>query len=49
MIFLRVAPIPDLVESHAIPVGKFGSKSLKEMFSLVIDLSLSNWFPRVKV
>ena len=44
---LRVALIPNLDESQVIFVGNFKSKNFREMFSLNIDLSLSNWFLEV--
>ena len=44
-----VAPIPNLNESPVNFVGNFGWKNYREMFSLIIDLSLSNRFLWVKV
>ena len=44
---LRVALISNLDESQVIFVGNFKSKNFREMFSLNIDLSLSNWFLEV--
>ena len=44
-----VAPIPNLGESPVNFVGNFGSKNFREVFSLIIDLSLSNRFMWVMV
>ena len=46
---LRVAPIPNLDESCKSFFGSFGSKNFREMFSLTIYASLSNWFLWVTV
>ena len=45
----RTAPIPNLDELHVIFAGSFGSKNFRELFSLIIDLSLLNWFRWVVV
>ena len=47
--YSRLAPIPNLDESQVILFGNFGSNNFREMFSLTIDLSLSNWFLWVTV
>ena len=46
---LRVAPIPNLGELCKSFFGSFGSKNFREMFSLTIYASLSNWFLWVTV
>ena len=46
---LRVAPIPNLDESHVIFVSHFGLKNSREMFSLTTNLILSNWYLWIKV
>ena len=45
----RVAPIPNLDELQVIFVGNFGSKYFREMFSLSMDVSLTNWLLWVRV
>ena len=40
----RVRPIPNLNYSLVIYVGNFGSKDFRQIFSLTIDVNLSNLF-----